>query len=75
MLRSALNSDVNFFADGVLCFNIIYIKEELEHYQEMMTELEKAGEWMCMSKASSPFYTAEDLPSECWMFFYKVSKN
>ncbi|RMX44756.1 hypothetical protein pdam_00009185 [Pocillopora damicornis] len=59
--------------DGVLCFNII--KEELEHYQEMMTELEKAGEWMCMSKASSPFYAAEDLPSECWMFFYKVSKN
>ncbi|CAH3132347.1 unnamed protein product [Pocillopora meandrina] len=52
--------------DGVLCFNIM--KEELEHYQEMMTELEKAGEWTCMSKESSPFYAAEDLPSECWGF-------
>ena len=59
--RSALNSNVNFFADGVLCFNIM--KEELEHYQEMMTELEKAGEWMCMSKESSPFSVAVDLPS------------
>lgn len=59
--------------DGVLCFNIM--KEELEHYQEMMTELEKAGEWTCMSKESSPFYAAEDLPSECWGFVYKVLKN
>ena len=59
--RSALNSNVNFFADGVLCFNIM--KEELEHYQEMMTELEKAGEWMCMSKESLPFSVAVDLPS------------
>ena len=65
--------DPHFFAGGVLCFNIL--KEELEHYQEMMTELEKAGEWMCMSRASSPFYAAEDLPSECWRFVYKVSKN
>ncbi|XP_058941868.2 methyltransferase-like protein 27 [Pocillopora verrucosa] len=59
--------------DGVLCFNIM--KEELEHYQEMMTELEKAGEWMCMCKESSAFYAAEDLPSECWEFVYKVLKN
>ncbi|XP_027045519.1 uncharacterized protein LOC113673326 [Pocillopora damicornis] len=58
---------------GVLCFNIM--KEELEHYQEMMTELEKAGEWMCMSKESSPFFEAEDLPIECWGFVYKVLKN
>ena len=71
--RSALNSNVNFFADGVLCFNII--KEELEHYQEMMTELEKAGEWMCMSKESSPFAAAEDFLSDCWGFVYKVSKR
>ena len=71
--RSALNSNVNFFADGVLCFNIM--KEELEHYQEMMTELEKAGEWMCMSKESSAFAAAEDLSIEGWVFVYKVLKN
>ncbi|CAH3132341.1 unnamed protein product [Pocillopora meandrina] len=58
---------------GVLCFNIM--KEELEHYQEIMTELEKAGEWMCMSKKSAPFFEAEDLPIECWGFVYKVLKN
>ena len=65
--------DPHFFVGGVLCFNIM--KEELEHYQEMMTELEKAGEWMCMSKESSPFFEAEDLPIECWGFVYKVLKN
>ena len=51
------------------------MKEELEHYQEMMTELEKAGEWMCMSKESSPFAAAEDFLSDCWGFVYKVSKR
>ena len=71
--RSTLNSNSNFFADGVLCFNIM--KEELEHYQEMMTELEKAGEWMCMSKESSAFAAAEDLSIEGWVFVYKVLKN
>ena len=71
--RNTLNSYVNFFVDGVLCFNIK--KEELKHYQEMMTELEKAGDWICMSKESSPFYAAEDMPSDCWGFVYKVSKN
>ena len=65
--------DPHFFAGGVLCFNIL--KEELEHYQEMMTELEKADEWMCMSKESSPFFEAKDLPIECWGFVYKVLKN
>ena len=50
-------------------------EEELEHYQEMMTELEKDGDWICMSKESSPFYAAEDMPSDCWGFVYKVSKN
>ena len=64
---------MNFFADGVLCFNIM--KEELEHYQEMMAELEKAGKWICMSKESLPFYVAEDMPSECWGFVYKVLKK
>lgn len=64
---------MNFFVDGVLCFNIK--KGELEHYQEMMTELEKAGDWICMSKESSPFSAAEDMPSDCWGFVYKVSKN
>ncbi|CAH3132375.1 unnamed protein product [Pocillopora meandrina] len=59
--------------DGVLCFNII--KEELEHYQEMMTELEKAGEWMCMCKESSAYHAVEDLSIECWVFVYKVLKN
>ena len=34
----------------------------MEHYQEMMTELEKAGELMCMSKESSPFSAVEDMP-------------
>ena len=64
---------MNFFVDGVLCFNIK--KGELKHYQEMMTELEKAGDSICMSKESSPFYAAEDMPSDCWGFVYKVSKN
>ena len=64
---------MNFFADGVLCFNIK--KEELKHYQEMMTELEKDGDWIFMSKESSPFSAAEDLPSDSWGFVYKVLKN
>ena len=51
------------------------MKEDLEHYQEMMTELEKFGEWMCMSKDSSPFSAAEDLLIDCWGFVYKVSKR
>lgn len=60
--------------DGVLCFNIM--KEELvEHYQDMMTELENAGKWICLSKDTLPFFAAEDLPNECWGFVYKVLKN
>lgn len=60
--------------DGVLCFNIM--KQELvEHYQDMMTELEKAGKWICLSKETLPFSAAEDLPNECWGFVYKVLKN
>ena len=51
------------------------MKEELEHYQEMMTELEKFAEWMRMSKESSPFSAAEDLLIDCWGFVYKVSKR
>ena len=39
----------------------------------MMTE--KFGELMCMSKESSPYSAAEDLPSDCWEFVYKVSKH
>ena len=69
LTRSARNSDVNSFADGVLCFNIK--KEDIEHYQEIMTELEKAGELMCMSKESSPFSAVEDMP--CTRNMYRGS--
>lgn len=59
--------------DGILCFNIW--EGYLEDFQEMMTELEKAGKWMCLSKRTLPFYEADDMPKECWGFVYKVLKN
>ena len=73
--KSSFLSDpvVIYFADGFLCFNIRVT--ELDDYQEMMLELEKAGRWSLFSKKRLPFSTADDMPKETSAFLYKVLKN
>lgn len=62
-----------FFSDGLLCFNTVVY--ELRDYQEEITELEKAGKWICLSKETLPFIATKGLPEERVWFVYKVLKN
>lgn len=62
-----------FFSDGLLCFNTVVY--ELRDYQEEITELEKAGKWICFSKETLPFIATKGLPEERVWFVYKVLKN
>ncbi|RMX53429.1 hypothetical protein pdam_00017043 [Pocillopora damicornis] len=59
--------------DGLLCFNTVVY--ELRDYQEEITELEKAGKWICLSKETLPFIATKGLPEERVWFVYKVLKN
>lgn len=72
-LKSRLNPNINFFADGLLCFNIW--EGQLGDYQEMMRQLEKDGKWICLSRETLPLFTAVDMPKECLGFVYKILKN
>lgn len=63
--------------DGLLCFNI-RINEcmyELDGYQGVMSDLEKAGKWSLFSKKTVPYFAADDMAKETWAFVYKVLKN
>lgn len=73
-LTFSLSSDLlKHFADGLLCFNIRV--NELDDYQGMMSDLEKAGKWSLFSKKTVPYFAAHDMPKETLAFVYKVLKN
>lgn len=63
----------NYIADGLLCFNVRV--NELDDYQGMMLNLEKAGKWSLFSKKTLPYFAADDMPKETLAFVYKVLKN
>ena len=64
---------LNHFAGGLLCFNTRI--NELDDYQSVMSDLEKAGKWSLISKKTVPYFAVDDMPKETWAFVYKVLKN